>query len=44
MDQNIKILIEKLFDLFKDFLKLVLGEEKYGEVESDIEDIFGDKE
>ena len=37
-----KAIIEAFLDLLKDFLKLVLGDEKYAEVEEDVNDIFGE--
>lgn len=38
-----KAILEAFLDLLKDFLRLVLGEEKYNEVEGDVNEILGNK-
>lgn len=38
-----KAIIEAFLDLLKDFLRLVLGEEKYNEVEGDVNEILGNE-
>ena len=38
-----KAILEAFLDLLKDFLRLVLGEEKYNEVEGDINEILGNE-
>lgn len=41
MDQNTKTLIESLFDLFKDFIALIGGGEKFDTIVADVKYIFG---
>ena len=38
-----KAIINAFLELIKDFLKIVLGEEKYNEVEGDINEILGNE-